>query len=146
MAGTYPETGTYRESATNEGVVHTYGSFQGTTGAVLATQVRGNGFTVTRVSAGRYRVTLAYTLPTAHVQGQPAGLLEEPRAWVVSETVGTQPVKGFIVQTSRYDGTTNVGSFDIWTLDSAAANAVADVTTADRVCFVLGWKSISTGP
>ena len=147
MGGLNPEVGQYPRWGLQEGVVTLIGSFQGNGASnPTAAQQRGFWFTVTHAGTGQYRVALSFTVPTALVAGQPAGLLMEPVAWIVSETVATQPVKVWITQTTKYDTTTHAQTFDIFCLDNGNSNTATDVTTADRVFFEIAWKGTSFAP
>lgn len=127
-----------------------FGSFQGNAGSSpTAGHIRGAWVSaVTRVSAGRYRVQVNLNLPNALVAGQDAGLLAEAKAWVCSDNAGSTasaPAKYTATQTSSYDTTTNINTFDIWVYDIVGA-ALYDVTSADRVNFELAWKNTASLP
>lgn len=126
------------------GIVRLSGSFQGNSTSA-PTVFRGAWFSaVTLVSTGIYRVQCNLNVPTLLVAANtPSGLLEEPMAWIVSETVGTQPASAFTVACSCYDVTTNVNSFNIYT---SVAGTLTNVTNADRVFFKLAFKNSIVQP
>jgi hypothetical protein len=150
-------------------VVALYGSFRGFTTASAnydARQTRGNYFTVSWVSTGRYRVTLTGAVPllnyssawptqtpgTTATPGWPAGLVVNPTAFLTCETQPTQLPQFYsngTVVTSFYNvyctpfsATTN--SFDILTNATTSGAGIltgpADVTANDRVNFQLSFK------
>ncbi len=136
------------------GVVELFGSFQGK-GTSDPSVLRGNWFSVTRVSAGLYRVQCTLPIPTLIVAGAPSGLISEPFAWITSETVATMPAvsTGFAWQLccSCYDVTTHANTFDITTglMTDATPPVVwtaTDVQTTDRVNFRLAFKNTAVVP
>lgn len=135
----------YPMQSPENGVIELLGSFQGN-GASAPTVFRGGWFSaVTRVGAGHYRVQVNLSIPTLVVAGAPSGLIAEAICWVVSETITTQPVKFLVCQSSCYDVTTNVNTFDLYTYDTVGA-AAYDLTTADRCFFRLAFKNTSITP
>lgn len=135
----------YPMTSVDANVVEFFGSFQGNTTS-NPTVTRGGWFsTVTYVSPGHWRVQTSLNLPIGIVPGTPTGLLAEAFAWVVAETVTTAPVKYTVCQTTPFDVTTNINTFDILVYDVAGA-ALYSVTSADRVFFRLAFKNNSVTP
>lgn len=143
MSATNPATSAMypvRAAATHQlNLLH--GSFQGA-GATTPTVLRGSrGFTIARIAAGQYRVTLRFP-PLESGSGTASnnqGLTCEPQAWVTSESVaaGAPPATRMHIHCGRV---TPAGAFDIWVYDLTGA-AAYDVTTADRINFRIGWKA-----
>lgn len=143
MAGTVPQTTLDTERSQQFGVTSNYASFQGfTTGTQVSSLTRGSGFTVAHTATGVYTVTLQF-VPGDAVTGSPTnnqGLLQEPTAYVVSETAATAPASVFVIVCTRVAA---AGTFQIQT---RVAGSLADVTSADRVFFNYTWINTSYVP
>lgn len=139
----------YNLQSPEVGVVELFGSFQGKSGSD-PTVFRGGWFSsVSHAATGQYRVQCNLNIPTLIVAGSPSGLISEPFAWVVSETITTAPASNFYCQCTCYDVTTNVNTFDIFTMvitDAAGTLVATNVTSADRVFFRLAFKNTSVTP
>jgi hypothetical protein len=171
-------------SAAESGIITLYGSFQvNTTAGALQAQAstatssvgfRGNWFTASRLAVGVYRVqlvglnvknNLVAVNTTAGNNGQPNGLLAEPKAWLVadgaalsvlSSTAGYATSPGaFFCVCSKFDpglvgtssgifGATTAQTFDIFTYSTAFALVEAPSTA--RVCFELAYKALAQTP
>lgn len=145
MPGMTPEVGMYNAKSLHNGFVSFAGSFQGNSSSDPASaQYRGSLFSVALTSTGIYTVTLTSSLPYQinAAQSWPDGLLMEPRAWIVSETAATEPVKAWLINTTKYSSAT----FRIYCRDTGNSNALTNVTTADRVFFALSFKCVGAIP
>jgi hypothetical protein len=150
------------------GVVVLPGSFRGFTTASAnydARQTRGNYFSVTLVSTGRYRVTLSGIVPqlvyssvsptqaqgTTAVPGWPPGLAVNPQAFLTNDAtpanlpayisdLGAQVDRFSTIYATPFSATTN--SFDIVCCNTGVLpSTVADVSALDRVNFQLAFKT-----